>query len=159
MTVGRKRKPTELKRRSGTLQPCRTNDNEPDYVLASEIPDPPKYLSKIGRDVYYSTASELLQLGILTRISLTIFVAYCIEVARYYDAQEKLSKEGDRIKNRFDEWIINPLIKVANDALTSMTRLACEFGITPASSSKVKAIPRSKNTKSELVSRISKHNA
>ena len=154
MTVGRKRKPTELKRSAGTLQPCRTNDNEPNYVLQTEIPDPPKYLSKVGRDVYYSTAAELLGLGILTRVSLTMFVAYCIEVAKYYECQENIAKEGTRIKNRFDEWTINPLVKVANDALNLMIKLAGEFGITPAASSKVSATSANETDASKLVKRL-----
>jgi len=34
---------------------------------------------------------------------------------------------------------VNPFMRVANDSLANMVRIACEFGITPASASKVNA--------------------
>jgi hypothetical protein len=50
----------------------------------------------------------------------------------------------------------NPYVKIANDALALMIRLACEFGITPASSAKVNANPVVVDEKSELLKRLQK---
>ena len=156
MAKGRKRLPTELKRVQGTLQPCRTNDNEPDYVLTKEIPDPPKYLSKTGRDVYYSTAEELLKLGILTRVSMSLFVMYCTQVAIYFHALEQIDKNDYIFVTKGGDEKPNPYIKIANDALAASVRIACEFGITPASSSKVYANKVETNPKADLIKRLQK---
>jgi P27 family predicted phage terminase small subunit len=152
--AGRKRLPQKVKQARQTLRYCRENDNEPTFVLTQEIPDPPKYLSKVGRDVYYSTASELLSFGILTRVSLSLFVMYCIEVAVYFDAMERVYKESFVLVNKQGNFVPNPWIKIANDSLMATVRIATEFGITPASASKVNAINPGESDKSKLVKRL-----
>jgi P27 family predicted phage terminase small subunit len=147
-------KPTAVKVISGTARADRINSNEPDYVLLRDIPEPPKYLSKVGRDVYYSTAEELLKLGILNRVSLSIFVMYCGQVAIHFEAIEKLSQTALLISDKGDNPKINPYIKIANDSLMASVRIACEFGITPASSSKVSAVKSDSDVKGKLLEKL-----
>jgi P27 family predicted phage terminase small subunit len=156
MAKGRKRLPTAMKAAKGTLQPCRTNDDEPNYIALSELPDPPEYLSQTGRDVYYGTAGDLQEYGILNRINFTIFVMYCTQVAIYYDAIENIHKTGVIIQDAGGGPRINPYVKIANDSLAALMRVACEFGLTPASASKVNAVKREVNAKSDLIKRLQK---
>ena len=151
MGVGRKRIPTEVKQLKGTLRHVRQNDNEPEYILVREMPEPPEYLSEVGRSVYYSTAEELLKLGILSRVSLSIFVMYCAQVAINHEANMKIKKSGLVIVDKGDNPKINPYVKVANDSLMAAVRIACEFGLTPASASKVNAVNVKENAKSDLM--------
>jgi P27 family predicted phage terminase small subunit len=130
--------PTKIKAAKGTLRKDRTNFNEPNYLIVREIPDPPEYLDEVGRKVYYSTAEELLRLGLLTNISLPLFVIYCVEISRYYEALKQLSTSPLIIKGtNGGDPKPNPWIKIANTALLNATKLAGEFGITPATSGKV----------------------
>jgi len=139
---GRKKIPTKIKESRGTLQKCRANPNEPDYVTMNEIPDPPEYLTEYGKGIYYDTADELLQNGILTKISFPIFIIYCIEISRYFDAINQINE-----KKAVFMWegptgrklSINPYHRISMDALHNVMRIACEFGITPASQSKITA--------------------
>ena len=106
-----------------------------------------------ARDEYYSTASELLALGILQRVGFKLFVAYCTQVSIYFDAVERLHESGTVIVSKSDEPKINPYVKVLNDSLALMIRLACEFGITPASSSKV-SVKDVKNERMQLLEKL-----
>lgn len=134
-----KRLPTQIKQARGTLRKCRENPNEPEYVLLHEIPDPPPYLSEAGRKVYFTTAEELLKIGVLSRVSFTLFVMYCIEVDKYYQACKELSKAPMIIKNSMNEPRVNPWQRIANESLYNSIRLAGEFGLSPSTAGKVTA--------------------
>lgn len=153
---GRKRVPTVIKQARGTLQPCRTNPNEPDYVLAHDIPDPPDFLSEYGRKVYYSTAEELLRVNVLTNISLPVFIMYCTEMSKYYEASQQLKKTSVVYKSSSSDPKVNPWQRVASDTLNNIMRIATEFGITPASAGKVKATPPILDPKAEKLKRMAK---
>lgn len=138
---GRKRIPTTIKASRGTLQPCRTNPNEPDYILMGSVPEPPEWLGEVGRKIYFDTAADLLSQRILTRISYPMFLMYCVEVEKYLMAAEQLKKLSMVYKSATSEPKVNPWQRIASDSLANAMRIASEFGITPASSSKVKAEP------------------
>ena len=145
MAKGRKKLPTAVKAAKGTLQACRENPDEPNYITLHELPDPPKYLNKIGKAEYYSAANELQHLGILNNVNFNLFVAYCTQVAVYFDAIERLHESGSVIVDASENPKVNPFMRVANDSLANMIRIACEFGITPASASKVNANKKTDN--------------
>ena len=156
MTKGRKKLPTRVKVMTGTYRKDRNNAAEPDYISQIQLPDPPGYLSEIGKDEYYSTASELLALGILSKVSFKLFIGYCTQVAIYFDAIEKVHKTGTVIISKSEDPKVNPYVRVANDALGLMIRLAVEFGITPASSSKVSVKENKEDAKASLIKRLQK---
>ncbi|MHC4393851.1 MAG: phage terminase small subunit P27 family, partial [Planctomycetota bacterium] len=58
------RKPTALKRQAGTLQPCRTNANEPQPDPG--IPPTPEHLSGRARNVSPQVAEMLFAMIVLT---------------------------------------------------------------------------------------------
>lgn len=146
--------PTVIKRARGTLQPCRTNPNEPDYVLIHEIPDPPEFLSEYGRKIYYSTAEELLKVNVLTKISLPVFIMYCTEISKYYEASQNLKKTSIVYKSSTSDPKVNPWQRVASETLGNIMRIATEFGLTPASSGKVNATPSKLDPKAEKLKRM-----
>jgi P27 family predicted phage terminase small subunit len=154
MSKGRKRLPTAVKDAKGTMKEYRRNPEEPDYVTFDAIPPPPPYVNGAGRDEYYRTAAELHAKGIMTQVSFRPFVAYCTQVAIYFDAVERLNETGTVIMDDKGQPRVNPYAKIANDALSLMLRLAVEFGLTPASSSKVHAREDVRSEKSDLIRRL-----
>lgn len=72
MARGRPRKPTAMKRLSGTLQPCRTNPNEP--VPAGELPPPPAELTPAEQDAWRILA-ECVAPGVATLSDMPLFYA------------------------------------------------------------------------------------
>ena len=145
---GKKRIPTEIKIAKGTLRPCRANPDEPQYPVVNGLPDPPEYFGKVAKSLYYSTGNILISTGVLKTVNLPLLVAYCKEFEVYTDAREKINSSSmvRSVLMRTDQkvWQINPYQKIANDSLSNMIRIACELGVTPASSSKVNAIKENK---------------
>ena len=137
MNMSRRRLPTVIKAAKGTLRADRTNPNEPEYILLHEIPDPPPYLSEAGRKVYFTTAAELQELGLLNAQNFSLFVGYCIQLSTYFHAREELAKSPLIIKSSLGEPRANPYIKIANDSLMTALKIGAEFGITPATAGKV----------------------
>lgn len=139
--AGRKRLPTSLKILKGTMQPCRTNDNEPIIPIIKELPEPPEYFSAYARKIYLETGLELINNGILTKIDFDMFLIYVGELAQYRDAQMQIHRTG-RVLKVNNRPLLNPYVRVASESFAILIRVACEFGITPAARSKVSAIQK-----------------
>lgn len=155
MAKGRKRLPTEIKKAQGTLQPCRTNIKEPQYPSVIGLPDPPDFLGERGKSIYYETGNILIQSGVLKQVNLVGLIAYAKESEVYFEAREKINSSGMvrsvTLTNGNKVWQINPYQKIANDALANIVRLACEFGITPASRSKIIADKVETSSRNDLL--------
>jgi len=149
--VGRKRVPTKLKIIRGTDQPCRMNPDEPEPDI--KIPKPPKGLTGFAAKEWKRAAALLEDLGLISDIDMCMFLAYCQSFGRWMEAEKKIKKEGLFItipigikkgKKGQEDTIIfqikkNPYLAIANDAKREATKYAVEFGMSPASRSKVKA--------------------
>ena len=139
--MGKRALPTEIKKAKGTLRLCRTNPSEPQYPKVSGLPDPPLFLNEVGKQLYYETGNILIASGVLKVVNVPLLVTYCKEMEIYIDACEKINSSSmvRSVLIRTDQkvWQINPYRKIMNDALSNMLAIAREFGLTPASSSKV----------------------
>lgn len=141
--AGRPRKPNALKELSGTNQPSRMRD-EADFGTITKIPPPPRYMNKYGKKLYKTTTARLNAISLLNDVNLPIVVAYANEMGKYWEAEEILNESGRLdIAKDGEGNIIKvarlPLDKMASEYLSNAKTFAVELGITPASSSKVKA--------------------
>ena len=59
MGKGRKKIPTKLKELRGTTRKDRMVENEMVVALVTELPDPPEWLSPIGKNEWTKVCSEL----------------------------------------------------------------------------------------------------
>jgi P27 family predicted phage terminase small subunit len=146
---GRKQLPTIIKEAKGTLRPCRINPNEPQYPAVNGLPDPPLFFGEVAKSEYYTTGNILISLGVLKSVNITTLLTYCRAFETYIESQKDIEKHGfykmvlnEKTGNKVV--VVNPFIKIGNDATMIMIRMACELGITPASSSKVVAIKKIK---------------
>ena len=139
--------PSKIKQIKGTYRKCRENQLEPEFILLSALPDPPIYLSEKGRQIYYSTAKELQEKGLLNGQNFNLFVMYVIELATYFEAREQLSKSPILIKSALNEPRVNPYFKIMNQSLMNSLKIGVEFGLTPVSQSKVSAQSPAKDPK------------
>ncbi len=134
---GRKCLPTVTKQAQGTLKPERANPNEPQYGLIKKLPEVPGYLSPGAKGLYYSVGLELSDKGILTSVSLDLFVKYCTVSAEANEAYIQYLKSPTITTARGET--VSPYFRIWQETLAISLRIASEYGITPASSSKVKA--------------------
>lgn len=145
MAQGRKPLPTEVKRTKGTLQKCRTLENEMRPELINDIPQPPEYLDELGQKEWFDIVPELKKTGVLARLDLSIIAMYCNEIATYIDCQQQMRKAGTRVmvikgednKVKYAQQV--PYQKIANDAMAKALSIATEFGFTPAARTRIGA--------------------
>lgn len=135
----RKKIPTKLKIVKGTYRKERENKNEPEYKI--EIPDYPKHLTTRAKKEWKRMSVVLFDMGLLTNVDMAALAAYCQLYGRWAEAETKLKKKGEEfiVITKDGNKIQNPLIGIANTALKLMAKCLIEFGMTPASRSKVSA--------------------
>tara|TARA_R110002020_G_scaffold470398_1_gene696269 strand:- start:11022 stop:11498 length:477 start_codon:yes stop_codon:yes gene_type:complete len=151
MSKGRKKKPTQLKKIQGTLRKYREVENEMQVDLCEIIPDPPIWLSKIGKSEWEKVTNQLFNLQMLHVVDLKMVEAYCNEMSLYIECEQAL-REGGRIDEFFNaegdvvRRQAKPLIKMKNDALANALKLAVNFGITPSARANISAPVTTNNT-------------
>ena len=151
MSKGRKKKPTQLKKIQGTLRKCREIENEMQVDLCEKIPDPPIWLSEIGKTEWLKVTNQLFNLQMLHTVDLKMVEAYCNEISLYIECEQAL-REGGRIDEFFNgegdvvRRQAKPLIKMKNDALANALKLATQFGITPVARANISAPKVTNNT-------------
>jgi P27 family predicted phage terminase small subunit len=113
------------------------NKNEPKPI--ARIPPCPKFLSKEAKREWRRISRELLDLGLLTVVDRAALAAYCQCWARWAEAEEKMGEEDFVMLNTTDKGYkhVSPWFTVANAALKQMRGYLSEFGLSPASRSRV----------------------
>lgn len=135
MAVGRKPKPTALKRLAGNPGKRPLNEREPQF--APTLPPCPRHVTGEARREWRRVGRELLRHGVLATVDRAALAAYCVAYARWVEAEAQVAKLGTIVKTSNGNLIQNPYLAVANRAMEQMTKLAAEFGMTPSSRSRV----------------------
>lgn len=160
MTAGRKKLPSKFHVLNGTDRPCRRNENEPTPEIDSEIPKPPKHLSKKAKKEWARMSKVLYNNGLLTQLDYAEFEIYCQAWGVLEEAEELMKKslismktsDGTSIKTglimvtKNGNVINSPFLNIANTARRDCHKFLSEFGMTPSSRTKTKAEKRNKNT-------------
>lgn len=147
---GRPRKPTAVKARQGTLQPCRTNPAEPQ--LSPSLPPPPDGLPPRVVEAYYAHGQRLLDMEVVTAADAGALLgcaqAYvdwreAVEMLDRYGSQiveePILTKDGDVIGYKIRK---HPAVDVRNNADKRYQNWCTKFGLTPADRSRVNAVTK-----------------
>ena len=128
-------KPTALKILQGNPGKRRLNKKEP--KPKNEIPTCPTHLCKHGKMEWKRMVKELAVLGLITKIDRAALSGYCTAWGNYVEASIGISKTGYLVKSRTGVLRINPLVTVQNRALDHLKGFLLEFGMTPASRSRI----------------------
>jgi len=136
---GRKPKPTALKLLHGNPGKRPLNQNEP--KPRPRLPRAPAHLSDAARREWQRAGRFLLQLGLMTDLDVAALAAYCVAYGRWGEAEEALRTHGVLIKSPSGHPMQSPYLAVANRAMEQMRSLLSEFGMSPASRSRVDAVP------------------
>jgi phage terminase small subunit len=111
--------PTEIKRLRGTLQPCRTNPNEP--KPAEPLGDPPSHLLRDERAAWREL-QRMTVVGVLTMQDRWVVELSCILMAKVRRRETLGGAER-----------------------AQLTQLLCRMGLAPADRAKVSVMPQSKD--------------
>lgn len=132
---GRKPKPTALKTLEGNPGKRQLNVNEPKPL--AKAPSCPKWLDPEAKKEWRRLSKKMEQIGILTEIDMAAFAGYCQAYARWKAAEEFISKHGAIVKTPSGYWQQVPQVSIAQQYLKDMQKLAEQFGLTPASRSRI----------------------
>lgn len=137
---GRKALPTHLKIVKGTDRKDRENKDEP--MPNRKIPDPPGHLNDIAKEEHKRMSGVLYNLGLLTEIDGTALAAYCEAYSVWVEActvRNELGADWMTETTMNGNTIQRPIVGIINQARKAMKDFLVEFGMTPASRSKVSA--------------------
>ena len=109
--------------------------NEPKPL--AKAPTCPKWLEDEAKKEWKRLAKKMEQLGVLTEVDMAAFAGYCQAYARWKAAEEFISKHGAIVKTPSGYWQQVPQVSIAQQYLKDMQKLAEQFGLTPASRSRI----------------------
>lgn len=136
--AGRRPKPTALKTLQGNPGKRALNKDEP---KPTGIPTCPDHLDKIAKAEWKRISRELLSIGLLTAVDRSALAAYCSAFSRWAKAEKELQNKPAVVKAPSGYPMPNPYIGIANSALDLMRKFLTEFGMTPASRSRIRVEP------------------
>jgi P27 family predicted phage terminase small subunit len=131
-------KPTRLRILEGNPSNRPLNDREP--TPRQGEPDCPEWLIPEAQAEWARITVELGHMGLLSRADRAALAAYCQAWARWRQAEEAIGEGADGLtsSNKMGR-NVSPEVQVSNKYLTLMKQYLAEFGLTPASRSKVQA--------------------
>jgi P27 family predicted phage terminase small subunit len=136
--AGRRPKPTALKQLAGNPGKRAVNHCEPQ---PSGIPDCPEHLDAEAKTEWQRISAELLTLGLLTSVDRAALAAYCASWSRWIAAEKNIAKFGAVIKAPSGYPIQSPFVSISNSALDLLRKFLIEFGLSPASRSRLSINP------------------
>jgi P27 family predicted phage terminase small subunit len=106
------------------------------------VPDCPDWIDELAKAHWREVVPQLHAMGVLTRIDEDALAAYCQAYARWRRAEEFIQRNGDVFTTKGDDGKIKyvqqwPQVSIARHVQMTMLRLQQEFGLTPASRSRI----------------------
>lgn len=138
MARGRKPTPTKIKRQRGTARNDRVLANEVEYALAKEIPMPPDILNEEGRGMWVLFCTQASAIGILTRIAEPQILDYCLQWQIYLHSA-RLVANSDTPGYDDETAYLQKNYRIMVEARKQMKVFESEWGLTPASASRIPA--------------------
>jgi P27 family predicted phage terminase small subunit len=138
--VGRRGPPrteTKVLKMRGTWRGDRHGgQQEPEYESLEELPEPPGFFDPIAVYEWERIGPSLIEKRVLTAMDLAAFSGYCLNVARMVKAERLVAKEGLVVDGPMGEKA-HPAVMIARQSEAEVLKFAKEFGITPASRTRV----------------------
>jgi P27 family predicted phage terminase small subunit len=138
---GSNRKPTALKKFLGNPGKRKLNEKEP--KARKGVPEMPRFLTTEARAEWRRIIPILVDMCVLTVADGKALAGYCSAYAQLVKAEAAIEKYGiicatlDQVTG-VAELKVNPAVRIKSDALRHMKSFLIEFGLTPASRSKLK---------------------
>lgn len=136
----RPRKPTNILHLAGAFKknPKRLKERAREPQFAKGIGEPPDFLDAYGEEEWRRVVPDLEAAGVTSRVEATALGAYCQAVSRLRKAEAEIFRDGITIMTE-SGLKKHPAVGVAERSMVIIRAFASEFGMTPASRSKVKS--------------------
>lgn len=135
--------PTALRLVAGNPGRRPINENEPKPPAAR--PEPPDVLSETARAEWRRVVEVLYKVGLMTKLDVPVLAAYCDAYARWSEcvgimaelAKRDPGTHGIVVNTTNGNPIMNPVLATLRSSRADMVRLALEFGMSPASRTRI----------------------
>jgi len=131
--------PTNIQLLHGNPSKRAINKREPQPEIAR--PQYPRWLSSEARNEWRRIVPELMRLGLLTLIDRAALAGYCQAYARWQQAERILTKEGLTTTTGNGYVQQRPEVAIAQKSLQLVKAFCQEFGLTPASRTRI-SVPK-----------------
>lgn len=122
------------------------NTDEPSSRALKKIPPAPDFLSEEGKKAWRKKGRQLIAANLLTELDLDMLSTWCIWHSKKAAASRQLNKEEVTKISPHGGAYVNPLLNVISMCSKAMHQIEVEFGMSPASRGKVKALnPKQKS--------------
>lgn len=130
-------KPTSIRFANGNPhgKPINIFEPKPDRV----VPAMPSYLDADAKKEWKRLSKMLLRIGVLTEADGITLAMLCQAWSTMVKAQKKLNETGMLLKTPSGYVQQSPLISIVNNCADTVARLSREFGLTPASRTRITA--------------------
>lgn len=157
MPRGRPKKPTALKVLEGNPGKRPLPQNEPKPTPIS--PECPKWLDREAKNLWKQLVPELERLGLITVIDGEAFAAACQSYATWVRCQKFFKKKNPDTKKPYGMTFTTPNgyiqqrpeVTIGNKALADFRAFCTEFGLTPASRTRINIKPTDKEDPMEAL--------
>ncbi len=123
-------------------QPKTGKMEPPAYSLCETVPEPPEWLSDIGRAEWMEKAAELRAREALTTVCLSSLAVYCDAYAAYRELTAFVRENGSTYNSQKGWEAPRPEVSLLQTQKGKfMMGLAKEFGFTPGSQSRIAIVP------------------
>jgi P27 family predicted phage terminase small subunit len=138
----RPRKPTKVLELSGAFRknPQRAAERRHEPKLPTGIGEPPEWLDTHALEEWWRIVPDLESAGVTSRVEATSLGAYCQAVSRLRKAEAEIFRDGITIMTE-SGLKKHPAVNIAERSMIIIRAFASEFGMTPASRSKVHGKP------------------
>ena len=134
--AGRRPKPTALKELAGNPGKRALNHQEP--KPRSKRPKMPLEFKATRKEFHWRLLTrELAGMQLLSSADGDAIAMYCDYYARWEEATKQLADNGMIVHTENGFPVQSPYLGIANKAMAAMQRLLIEFGMTPASRSRI----------------------
>ncbi len=134
--MGRGRKPTPKKLKDLRGNPGKRAINHDEPEVEEGIPDPPEGLSEKAQYQWSRIVPILQRMGVLFITDFIALALLCDALADWFEAVDFLQGSSNVIADG-DSLKVNPYYRVKTDAEARIRSWASEFGLTPASRTKI----------------------
>ncbi len=136
MTKGRKPTPTGIKRLRGSRINKANAGAEPGY--AGSVPGCPEHLTEEAAAEWHRVVSEMKHIpGLLSRVDRGALAAYSQAWARWVEAENGITAGGAVLGDDPAKIRTSPWVGISAKAQRQMLSFASEFGLTPASRTRI----------------------
>lgn len=138
----RKRKPTKILQFTGAFDknPKRAEARKHEPKLPPGIGEMPEWLDTHGQEEWRRVVPDLDSSGVTSRVEASALGCYCQAVSRLRKAEAEIFRDGITIMTE-SGLKKHPAVNIARESMAVIRAFAAEFGMTPASRSKVSAHP------------------